>query len=124
MNMCVSTEKGDVICKSKEEIAEIIKQGAALPHGGEMWISGEGEKYPCLSVLVKGEYACVHFFEDEEGDVWQSCGEFGEGVSFLAGGEAWDAPADVIIPMELALDAMEEFCDTMERPECICWQEL
>lgn len=124
MKMCVSTGKGDVICESKAEIAEIVKQGAALPHGDEMWVSREGEQYPCLSILVKGEYACVHYFEDEEGDVWQSLGEFEEGITFLAGGEAWEAPADVIIPIEKALDCMEEFCDTKKRPKCIRWGEL
>lgn len=29
--MCVSTTNGDIICRGKAEIAELIKQGAALP---------------------------------------------------------------------------------------------
>ncbi len=66
----------------------------------------------------------MHYFEGEGGGVWQSCGEFDKEVVFLAGGEAWEAPAYVIIPLEMAMECMEEFCDTMERPKGICWGEL
>lgn len=124
MNICVSMGKGDIICKSKAEIAEIIKQGAALPRGDEIWVSREGEQYPCLSILVKGGFACVHYFEEEEGDVWQSCGEIDQKIVFLAGGESWEAPAYVVIPLEMAMDCMGEFFDTMERPKCVTWGEL
>lgn len=124
MNIMVSTKNGDSICKSKAEIVEIIKRGASLPEGDEMWISEKGEQYPCLSILVKGEYACAHYFDEEDGNVWQSLGEFEEGVTFLLGDEEWEAPADVIISMERAIDCTKEFYDTQKRPKCICWGEL
>lgn len=124
MNMCVSTGKGDIICKSKAEIAERIKWGAALREGDELWISDGKQKYPCLSVLVKGKYACVHYFGEGEDDMWQSCGDVDRKIKFFAGGEAWEAPAHVVIPTEMALVCMEEFCDAMERPKCIRWGEL
>lgn len=124
MTIMVSTGKGDSICKDKAEIVLMIKQGAALPYGDEIWVSSEENPYPCLSILVKGEYACVHYFGKEEGDIWQSCGEFEKEVVFLAGSEEWIAPAYVIISMETAINCMEEFCDTMERPKCIEWKEL
>lgn len=124
MNIHVSSTKGTKICQIKDEIIEIIKQGSALPQGDEIWLSSGGEEYPCLSILIKGKYACVHYFENDEGDVWQSDGDFNEEEIFLAGDEEWTAPEYTIIPIETAINCMEEFCDTMKRPECIRWEAL
>lgn len=122
--MKVSTNKGDVTCTSKKEILEIMKQGAALEKGDEIWISGDDEEYPCLNILVKDKYACAHYFE-EEGDTVQSCGDdFDDDVVFLAGGDEWTAPDYTIISFKQAVRCMEEFFDTMECPECIEWDEL
>lgn len=123
--MIVSTSKGDTICNSKEEIAEIIKCNSAFSGGDEIWIGGDDE-YPCLSILVNGQYACIHYFEEEGGDMWQSYSDYDEEVTFLegAGDREWTAPEDTIVSLEDALKCMEEFYDTMERPECIEWQEL
>ena len=38
--MNVGTTKGDLLCRTKAEIAEIIKQGAALQQGDEIWMHG------------------------------------------------------------------------------------
>lgn len=124
MAMCVSTARGDMICEGKAEVIEMIKQGAALPEGDELWVSGQDMAYPCLSILVKGQYACVHYFKNDEGAVWQSCGDFHEGVVFLAGSEEWTAPEYVIIPFEKAVVCLEEFWDTLKRPQCIEWDRL
>ena len=118
-----TASKGDVTCNSKEEIAEIIKCGSALPEGDEIWLGGDDE-YPCLTLLVKGQYACVHYFLNQDGDIWQSYSDFDREVTFLAGGDEWTAPEDTIVSLEDALKCMEEFFDSMKRPECIEWQEL
>lgn len=123
MDMHVISIKGDRICQSIAEMSEIIKQGATLPQGDEIWISGK-EDYPCLSILVKGKYACLHYFENDESDVWQSNGDFNEEVVFLAANEEWIAPEYTIIPIEIAINCMEEFCDAIKRPECIRWEAL
>ena len=122
----VSTRKGEIVCQSKTEIAEIIKQSAALLQGNEVWVSSNEKPYPCLSVLIKGQYACVHYFKNDEGDVWQSCGNFNKEVTFFAGegDREWVAPGYVIVPLEKAISCMEEFCDTFERPNCIEWEAL
>lgn len=123
--MKLSTTNGDIICQSKEEIEKIIKQGADLPKGDEIWISGDDDKYPCLTIQVKGKYACVHYFEDED-DAVQSVGdeELEEEITFPAGGEEWTAPGYVIIPLKKAIKCMKEFFDTMDCPECIEWDDL
>ena len=120
----VSTTGGTAVCQSKAELAGLIRQGAALPQGEELWVSDEREQYPCLSILIKGENACVHYFQNEEGETWQSCGDFDEEVLFIAGGEEWLSPEDVIIPLEQAVCCAEAFWDTGERPGCIEWDAL
>ena len=124
MNMNVSSTKGDRICQSKAEIIEIIKQGSASPQGDEIWVSSGEEEYPCLSILIKGQYACLHYFENDEGNAWLSDGDFNEEVVFLAGNDEWTAPEHTIISIEIAINCMKEFCDTMKRPECIRWEAL
>ncbi len=57
-------------------------------------------------------------------DAWQSCGDFDEEVTFLAGSMEWTAPEYVIIPLEKAIRSMEEFWDTLERPKGIEWEAL
>ena len=65
--LCVSTKNGDKICQTKAEIIEMIKQCAALPKGDELWVSRNEKPYPCLSILIKENYACVHYFNNNEG---------------------------------------------------------
>lgn len=122
--MRVSTINSDIIGQSKANVVQMIKQSAALPQGDEIWVSSYQESYPCLSILIKGKYACVHYFQNEEGDVWQSCGNFNKEVVFLADGEKWTAPEYTIIPLEKAIDCIEEFWDTLERPKGIKWEAL
>jgi len=113
----------NAICSSKKEIADIIIRGSLLPNGDEIWIGGD-DKYPCLTILVKGQYACVHYFLNQNGDIWQSYSNFDQKVTFLANDEEWTAPEDTIVPLEVALKCTEEFFDSMKRPKCIEWQEL
>lgn len=122
--MMASTANGDRICQSKAELIEMIKHSAVLPQGDELWLSSNENPYPCLSLLVKGNYACVHYFSNDEGDVWQSCGDFDEEVTFLAGSEAWTAPEYVIVTLEKAIQCVEEFWESSERPQVIEWEAL
>lgn len=119
--MNLGSIKGDFKYETKEEIAEHIKQSSVLPFD-DIWISGEKE-YPCLAILINGDYACVHYFE-EEGVIWQSYGDFSKEMIFLAGGEEWEAPADTIVSIKSAVSCMEEFFDSMGKPKCIEWRKL
>ncbi len=89
----------------------------------DIWISGD-EKYPCLGILVNGVHACVHFFEDDSGTMWQSRGMYEKAVIFLAGGVEWEAPADAVVSLDAALHCAEAFWETGKRPGCIEWLEL
>jgi len=115
----VSTGQGDILCRDKSEVKRIILNST----NDDIWIS-IGKEYPCLAVLVNGKYACIHYFENENGTMFQSCGNLNKQVTFVAGGTEWTSPPEAVINLETAVKCTEEFCDTLKRPKCIDWHEL
>lgn len=81
----------------------------------EVWVSGEDD-YPCLSILINGNLACVNFFGSVESDLWLSKSNSTRSVRFCPGGEDWDSPADAVISLGTALECVNEFCRTLTRP--------
>lgn len=124
--VCEANCSKRVICNSKEEITNIIRRGSEFPEGDEIWIGAADDEYPFLTLLVKEPYACVHYYLNQDGCVWQSYSDFDQEITFLTGhgDDEWTAPGDTIVSLEAALKCMEEFFDSMKRPECIQWQEL
>lgn len=117
--MTVSTRHGDIVCHSKNEVKKLIESSS----DDDIWISIDTE-YPCLAILINGQYACIHYFEDENGTAFQSHGDLKKQITFIAGGTEWTAPPEAVVTLEKAVKCMEEFCDTLKRPDCIEWQEL
>lgn len=120
--MRVTSAAKDTHYYSKAEIAEQIRRSSALPTD-DLWISGESE-YPCLAILINGQFACMHYFENSSGTMFQSIGSNSRHIAFIAGGEEWEAPESSVVTLEEAIACIEEFCDTLKRPVCIQWQEL
>lgn len=116
--MNVTTQKGDTVLSSKEEIKKLMEAGKTQPD--EIWLSGE-EEYPCLVIMIYGDYVYLNYFEDE-GDCLQPCSESDEEVTFKIGDKEF--MPDVVVSFETAVACMEEFYDTGECPECIEWEEL
>lgn len=116
--MTVSTKNRDILCKRKSEIKKIILNST----DDDIWISEH--KYPCLAVLVRGKYACIHYFENKNGKMFQSAGGIGTETTFTAGGTEWTAPPESVITIETAVKCVDEFCDTLKRPACIEWAEI
>lgn len=119
--MNLGSNEGYFQYETKEEIAAHIRRSSSLSFD-DIFISGENE-YPCLAILINGDYACITYF-NEEGAMWQSYGDFSKEMIFMAGGVEWEAPANTIISIESAISCMEEFFDSMEKPKCIEWQEV
>ncbi len=119
MIITVSTDYDDKLCHEKSEVSRIILNSS----NDDIWISTD-KKYPCLAVLVNGKYACIHYFEDENGTMFQSCGNLNKQVTFVAGGTEWTAPPEAVVTLETAVECAEEFCDNPKRPECTEWHEL
>lgn len=120
--MKVATNTCVTECSSVMEIEGILYKSSLNPCD-DVWISGEKD-YPCLAILINGDQARVHFFLNDRGDVWQAVGTGEENVMFFFEGEQLEVPADSVISLERAVECMEEFYATGQRPECMEWREL
>lgn len=120
--MNIANCNGDFECQSGDELENLIKKSSLNPFD-DIWLNGSAD-YPCLSILINGSYACVHYFLNDEGDVWQSIGHDDKDVTFVSNGDRSDLPADCIISLDRAVECARQFYDTLDRPTCIEWREL
>ena len=115
----ISTVHGDKVCRSKSEVEKIILNSL----NDDIWLN-IGSEYPCLAILVNGKYACVHYFENNNGVSFQSVGDINKEITFIAGGTEWTAPPEAVVTLGDAVMCAEFFIDTLSRPECIEWTEF
>ena len=103
--------------------AEAFLRNCAANKPDELWLSGDTD-YPCPAIMVNGQYACVHYFLNDNGDMWQSVGHEEQDVTFIAGGVDTEMPGSTVISTKQAIDCARQFFDSIERPDCIEWFEL
>lgn len=115
----VSTVNGDTVCRSKSEVKKIILNSL----NDDIWIN-IGKDYPCLAILINGKYACIHYFENENGTAFQSVGDVNKEITFIAGGMEWTAPPESVVTLNDAVICAEFFIDKLNHPECIEWTEI
>lgn len=115
----ISTNYGTTICRSKSEVEKIITGSL----NNDIWLN-IGSEYPCLAILVNGKYACIHYFENNNGVSFQSVGDVNKEVTFIAGGTEWIAPCESVVTIEEAVICAEIFCDTVKLPNIIEWKKL
>lgn len=121
--MHIATNSGDFALSSKQELEQLIRK-IASNSCDEIWING-AEEYPALTILVSGDNACVHYFLNDTGDLWQSVGECADDTVFQIGNGNPDfAPEGATIPLEKAMECMRIFFDSLQKPNCILWREL
>lgn len=113
--MRISTPSGTFETNDPAQIETALRQSP------EVWVSGN-DSYPCLSILISGENACVNYFGTDENDLWLSQSNSKQSVTFYPGGAKWQAPEDAIISINDALECVSEFCQTLARPANILWQ--
>ena len=122
--MNVANANGDWKCETKRELEILIRNSALNPYD-DIWISETEAGYPCLAILVNGGFACVHYFSNDNGDMWQSVGDCEQEVTFRVTGEAPSTmPGNCVVSLDTAIKCMEDFFDTHKRPDCIEWLEL
>lgn len=120
--MNISNCNGDFELHSWEDLEKQIKESSTYPFD-DIWISGETE-YPCLSILINELYTCVHYFHNNQGDMWQSIGYDNKDIAFESNGEKLNMPADAVISLNLALKCAKQFFETYKKPTCIKWRSL
>ena len=123
IRMNIACNNGDFELYSKQDIEKLLRKSSLNPYD-DIWISGEKD-YPCLAILINGAYACVHYFLNEDGDMWQSIGDCEQDILFSTNGEEPAAmPGDCVISLEKAIQCAVSFFYTVQRPACIAWREL
>ncbi len=114
--------KGNFKCQSWNELKDFITK-SSFNSLDDIWINGNDD-YPCLAILINREHACVHYFLDGDGNMWQSVGYGKEDVAFVCNGEKSVMPANSVISLDKALECAKQFFQTLERPSCIEWRDL
>lgn len=121
LTMIMTKCNGDFELRSCEEIERKIIESSKQPFD-DIWFYLDAE-YPCLSILVNGQYACVHYFLNND-DICQSVGYGSEDISFECNGEKSNVPADAIISLDLAIECAKQFFETHGKPTYIEWRKL
>ena len=119
--MLISKSDGDIIPDTAQEAEELIRK-CSEKGTEEIWISKDAP-FPALVLLICEEYACVHYFADEDGVMYMSKGCGDRRVTFTVGGTEWETPEDTVISLDDALRCMHSFCKNTKLPECIAWQD-
>jgi hypothetical protein len=75
--MFVSSNLGTIQCITFSEYEEQIKECIKHNHGNEIWCSctDDSNYYPCLAILVRGEYAVVNYFSENNNEMFASVGD-------------------------------------------------
>lgn len=120
--MKIAYSGGDYECFSWYELEKLMRKSALNPFD-DIWISGDLE-YPCLAILIHGNDACVHYFLNETGDMWQAVGHGSQDVAFVSNGEKSDMPANAVVSLEQAIACARQFFDDLDRPKCMEWRAL
>ena len=125
--MIVYSFNGKKECKNKSELLDALKQRSE-GNSNDFELRTEQE-YPFLSILVKGDLACVHFFENES-----DCGHYAytndnelkeDFIVFNMGSEEFETEIskDLVIPVEQAYIIAEDFYEKKEMSNKVNWFE-
>lgn len=111
-----------------------IEAALAKRHGTNVnafWLSHNNEKYPMISILVKGELASLHYFPKERHPGFRSVGrakdlKAGGTTTFFMNSETEEHEVlnDSIVPFSTALTVAKEFSRAKELPTSVEWLEL
>lgn len=120
---------GETNCTTLEEL-NIILSSRHENNSNEFELRGNKE-YPFMTILVKDEWACVHFFENED-----DCGHYASSnekvldedgyTVFYMGSTTSETEISnqLVIPFSTSVTVAKEFFTTLEMPKCIEWFEL
>ena len=126
--MIVHDFNGKTKCNNLIELQEVLKH-RSIKNSNEFELRSELE-YPFLIVLIKEEFACVHYFMDEN-----DCGHYAyvdnngineEYIVFNIGSENFETEIskNLVIPVEQAYTAAIDFFNTCKMSEKMKWFEL
>ena len=115
-------------CNNLEELQEVLRH-RSKNNSNDFEIRPD-QGFPFLTILIKDEFACVHYFKDET-----DCGHYAyidnnevaeEYIVFNIGSEnsVTEISKDIVIPVEVAYIAAMDFYNTNEMSTRMKWFEL
>jgi hypothetical protein len=119
-----------VVDVRSEEDLETVLRKTYENDANAFWMSHNSSKYPVLSVLVRGELACLHYFPKDRHPGFRSVGEVaqlkrsGTSTFFTRRAEKQEVLNDSIVPFSAALTVAKEFFHGDDLPKSIRWFEL
>lgn len=119
--MTISSSLATETCSDMGQYKAALARHMAV--NNEVWISPEGVKYPSMGLLIKGADACVHFFEDDEGQ-FASVGDMEQEDIVLFEVGQYEVAAYQVVSLQQAMECALEFYDGQVLPACIDWEEL
>lgn len=126
--MVVYEFNGKIECNNLMELQEALRH-RSKKNSNEFELRTESG-YPFLTILIKEEFACVHYFKDEN-----DCGHYAytenngvkeEYIIFNIGSEnsEIEISKDLVISVEQAYVAAIDFFNTCEMSKKMKWFEL
>lgn len=126
--MVVYEFNGKIECNNLMELQEVLRH-RSKKNSNEFELRTESG-YPSLTILIKEELACVHYFKDEN-----DCGHYAytenngvkeEYIIFNIGSEnsETEISKDLVISVEQAYVAAIDFFNTCEMSKKMKWFEL
>jgi hypothetical protein len=126
--MVVYSFNGKEECKNINELLNVLKQ-RSKGNSNDFELRTDQE-YPFLTILVKDELACVHFFLNEE-----DCGHYAytdnkvlneDYIIFNIGSENSETKIskDLVISVEQAYIIAKDFYEKLEMSKKVKWFEL
>lgn len=121
--MYISSNIGNYECYTIDEMKGYILKCAENIFD-EIWISKDKNDYPILVILINDNHACLHFFIDDKGTVFQSVGNGYEDISFKLNNDEIIMPANCVIFLDEAIKCAEQFFIDCDKSNCIKWRRL
>ncbi len=126
--MVIYEFNGKTECYNSNELQKVLKH-RTKNNSNEFELRTDLD-YPFLTILVKDEYACVHYFKDENDCGHYACvdnnGMKDDYMVFHMGSEDFitEISKDLVIPVEQAYVVALDFFNTNKMSTKIQWVEV
>lgn len=127
--MLVEHFLGKKECNDLDELREVLNK--RTEKGVNEFIISTYEQFPYMIMSVKGKYACLSYFREEDDPGYSSVNSApvldADGISIFytnTDSEEIEVANYSIIDIKNATSAIEEFFETLQLPKCVEWEEL
>lgn len=128
--MRIEDYKDSVLVLSDDEVEQMLLRRYG-ENVNEFWLTATEDRFPAMSILVKGEVAALTYVFRAREPGWVSKGPLAAldpkgWTTFCVNTptEALVVSNENVVPFAVALDAAKELLLTGNMPTCIVWLEL